>query len=130
MNETYLEEWIRKAEEDYVVAITLARKRKDVAPSATCFHCQQCVEKYLKAFLIQHRTDVPRTHDLLELHKLCTPIDPGLSMIGDLLDILNPYSVEFRYPGEVATIEEAKTAVITMKKVRRFVRNLLGVDIE
>jgi len=51
-------------------------------------------------------------------------------MIGDLLDVLNPYSVEFRCPGEVATIEEAKTAVITMKKVRRFVRNLLGVDIE
>ncbi|MBI4848150.1 MAG: HEPN domain-containing protein [Nitrospirae bacterium] len=28
-----------------------------------CFHCQQCIEKYLKAFLIYNESEPPRTHD-------------------------------------------------------------------
>jgi len=54
MSAEYLKEWIRKAEEDYVVAIALVRRRKWPTPSAVSFHCQQCAEKYLKAFLVQH----------------------------------------------------------------------------
>jgi HEPN domain-containing protein len=49
-------------------------------------------------------------------------------MIDDLLDLLNPYSVEFRYPGEETTVEEAKAAVRAMKKVRRFVQGLLTLS--
>jgi HEPN domain-containing protein len=30
-----------------------------------CFHCQQAVEKYLKAFLKELGVAVPRIHDLL-----------------------------------------------------------------
>jgi HEPN domain-containing protein len=53
MSEAYLREWTRKAEEDYIAAITLARLRKQPTPSTVSFHCQQCAEKYLKAFLVQ-----------------------------------------------------------------------------
>ena len=67
----------------------------------------------------------PKTHDLLELHRLCLSVEPAFDLIGDLLDRLNPYAVEFRYPGEETTVEEAKAAVKAMKKVRRFVRGLL-----
>ena len=126
MSETYLEEWVRKAEEDYEVALTLSRKRRHPTPSATCFHCQQCAEKYLKAFLIRHERTIARTHDLLELHRLCLAINPAFTMLGDLLDTLNPYSVEFRYPGEEASAEEAKVALKTLRQVRRFVRGLLA----
>jgi HEPN domain-containing protein len=70
MSDLYLQEWIRKAEEDYTVATTLARKRKQPTPSAVCFHCQQCAEKYLKAFLVQNAIVFRRIHDLLELHEL------------------------------------------------------------
>ncbi len=31
-------------------------------------------------------------------------------MNGDLLDDLNPFAVEFRYPGEAVTVEEVKAA--------------------
>jgi HEPN domain-containing protein len=48
MSEAYLQEWIRKAEEDYTAATVLARRRKHPTPSVVCFHCQQCAEKYLK----------------------------------------------------------------------------------
>jgi HEPN domain-containing protein len=128
MSEAYLKEWVRKAEEDYVAATALVRRRKQPTPNAVTFHCQQCVEKYLKAFLVQHEVVFPKIHDLLELHKLCLSVNPAFDLIGDLLDHLNPYSVEFRYPGEEATVDEAKAAVKAMKTARRFVRELLEIE--
>ena len=125
MSEEYLKEWVHKAEEDYIVAAALARRRKQPTPNAVAFHCQQCAEKYLKAFLVRHKVMFPKTHDLLELHRLCLSVEPAFDLIGDLLDRLNPYAVEFRYPGEETTVEEAKAAVKAMKKVRHFVRGLL-----
>jgi HEPN domain-containing protein len=125
MNEEYLQEWIRKAEEDNEAAVALARIRKRPTPNAIGFHCQQCIEKYLKAFLVLHDVDFPRIHDLLELQKMCIPINSSFERIGDLLDELNPYAVEFRYPGEEVTIDEAKAAVKAMRKARVFIRKIL-----
>ena len=48
-------------------------------------------------------------------------------MNGDLLDGLTPFAVEFRYPGEEISIEEAKLAVKTVKKVRQFIRDILDI---
>lgn len=70
----------------------------------------------------------PKTHDLLELHKRCVTINADFEQIADLLDLLNPYSVAFRYPGEEATVEESQAAVKAMKAVRRFVWTALGLD--
>jgi HEPN domain-containing protein len=128
MSEEYLKEWVRKAEEDYEVATALARRRKSPTPNAVSFHCQQCAEKYLKAYLVQHNVIFPKTHDLLELHRLCLSVDSAFSLIGDLLDLLNPYSVEFRYPGEETTVDEAEAAVKAMKEIRRFLRGVLTID--
>jgi HEPN domain-containing protein len=73
--------WIYKAEEDYRAALTLARKRKDPVPDNVCFSAQQCVEKYLKAFLVYHRKGFPKTHDLAELLKIALVVDPLLEVI-------------------------------------------------
>mgnify|MGYP000307964815 CR=1 FL=1 len=43
--------------------------------STICFHAQQAVEKYLKAFLILHDIDFPRTHDVDYLLLECRKID-------------------------------------------------------
>jgi HEPN domain-containing protein len=127
MSGEYLKEWINKAEEDYEVAVVLSRRRKRPTPNAVSFHCQQCAEKYLKAYLVQVDVKFPKTHDLLELHKLCVSVEPTYELIGDLLDSLNPYAVEYRYPGEDISVDEAKDAVKIMKEVRRFIRGLLEV---
>jgi HEPN domain-containing protein len=44
-------EWVEKAEGDWNAARQLNRVRKDPNYDGVCFHCQQCVEKYLKARL-------------------------------------------------------------------------------
>jgi HEPN domain-containing protein len=127
MTGTHFREWIDEAEEDYLAAVTLGRRRSRPTPSAAAFHCQQCAEKYLKAWLVKHGRNVPRTHDLLELHRLCVETDLRLAVLADLLDSLNPYAVEFRYPGEAAAPEEARAAIRSVTQVRRLLRRLLGI---
>ena len=118
MPEKLVKEWLTKAEEDYKTALALNRQRKLRLPNSICFHCQQCIEKYLKAFLVYNVTAPPRTHDLRKLNDVASGFDSSLNNIYDLLEQLNPYSVEFRYPGESAALKEAKEAIQAMKKVR------------
>jgi HEPN domain-containing protein len=118
-------EWTKKAEDDFEGAIDLSRRRKKPLPDLVCFHCQQCVEKYLKAFLIFHETLFPKTHDLLLLLDISKQYQPTLELQRELFEFLNPYSVQFRYPGEETTIEEAKIALVTMKKIRNIFRDIL-----
>jgi HEPN domain-containing protein len=49
-----VKEWIAKAEGDFTVACREMRARKSPNYDAACFHCQQCIEKLMKALLI-HR---------------------------------------------------------------------------
>ena len=36
-----------------------------------CFHAQQAVEKLLKAYIAAYEQPIPRTHNLIRLHKIC-----------------------------------------------------------
>jgi len=69
-------EWINKAEQDYQTATTMARKRSKPVPDVVGFHSQQCIEKYLKAFLVSKKVDFPKTHDLMELLEIANTKDP------------------------------------------------------
>ena len=115
-------DWIVKAEEDYESARTLVRKRKLNLSNAVCFHAQQCAEKYLKAFLVFHRIAFPKTHDLLDLLELAKKADPTLELLKSDLTYLEPYAVEFRYPGEFATRQEAARSVRVVLHVRTLFR--------
>ncbi len=120
-------DWVVKAEEDYEVVRALIRKRKPNVNNAVCFHAQQCAEKYLKAFLIRHRIAFPKTHDLLDLLELAKQADSTLELLRPDLAHLEPYAVEFRYPGEFATRQEAKRSVRVAARVREAFRNRLGI---
>ncbi len=119
--------WIKKAEEDYRSAIHLLDASNPL-PNSAGFHAQQCAEKYLKAFLVQNEIAPPRTHDLIRLNVLCIEKDPDFEKLYDNLDLINPFSVEFRYPGIDASLEEAEEAVEQIKFVRGFLRKKMGLD--
>lgn len=57
-------EWMRKAEEDWGVLQQLWNESGIQYPNATVFHAQQCAEKYLKAAIASFEEDPPRTHNL------------------------------------------------------------------
>jgi HEPN domain-containing protein len=108
-------------------AVVMAKKRNKPVPDIVGFHSQQCIEKYLKAFLVLRKVDFPKTHDLIELLEFANTKDPLIDIFRKDLRILNPFSVQFRYPGETATLEESGMALKTMKKIRKFFREKLGL---
>ena len=116
-------EWIIKAEQDYQTAVVMARKRKVPVPDVVGFHSQQCIEKYLKALLVLKKLDFPKTHDLLDLLAILTENEPLLDVLKPDLRILNPFSVQFRYPGESATLEESQKALAAMKHARKYLKD-------
>ncbi len=120
-------EWVQEAEADYKNARTIARRRKDRTPKSVCWLCQQCAEKYLKAFLIRHSQPFPFRHDLIELGNLCRAIDEDFRLIVTELEELNAYGPAFRYPGPTATMEDAQSALKAIKRMREFVRAKLGI---
>ena len=121
-------EWVAKAEEDYVAALYLSRRRKLSVPSIVCFHCQQCAEKYLKARLVEANVSFPKTHNLTVLLRLVLTIEPTIGNLHARLTPLNHYAVEFRYPGDESTKEEARAALANCRAVRKEIRKILGAD--
>ena len=69
-------EWIRKAESDYQLAVSLMRRRKLPVRDHVCFHVQQSAEKYVKARLEEAGLPFPRTHDIAALLQAAAPVEP------------------------------------------------------
>ncbi|MGA2798533.1 MAG: HEPN domain-containing protein [Thermoguttaceae bacterium] len=74
------------------------------------------MEKYLKALLIHHGVMPPKTHDLVLLDGLLTPVCDGWSWPLEELRFLTRAAVAFRYPGESADKEEAIEALKITRK--------------
>jgi HEPN domain-containing protein len=122
-------EWVAKAEEDFLSALDLSRRRTRPVWSVVCFHAQQSAEKYLKARLEEAGLPIPRTHDLEVLLSELLPIEPLWSALQPALQTLTDYAVEFRYPGHSAIKPQAKSALVECKIVRREARLSLGLPV-
>ncbi len=126
MNEV-TSEWVSKAEEDFHSADALLHTVEIPLASTASFHCQQCAEKYLKAFLQDHAVRFERKHDMLPLLDLCVQIDKGFEKLEADLKSLERYAVAIRYPGASASVEVAESAFDAAERVRKFIRKKLGV---
>ena len=115
-------DWVRKAESDFLAAIALSQQRKISLHDQVCFHCQQSVEKYLKARLEEAGITSPKTHDLERLLALVVTVEPLWSSLRPHLKRLTDYAGNFRYPGNEATTQEAKQAVADCRAMRKEVR--------
>jgi HEPN domain-containing protein len=119
-------EWIQKAEGDFVSALREYRARKLPNFDAAGFHAQQCIEKYLKALLQAHNIRFEKIHDLLALKELCLSFLPELEFHNDALAYLSQFAVTFRYPGESANRKQAKRALEIMKELRVILKAALN----
>jgi HEPN domain-containing protein len=92
--------WLRKAAGDLRGAeVDLAAIPPLTGDAA--FHCQQAVEKALKAFLAWHDVPFRKTHDLAEIGEQCAAIDASLDPVCRRAERLTPFAWIFRYPGDV-----------------------------
>ena len=91
--------WIQRAENDITTARYLTENMHPVPTEIVCFHCQQAAEKYLKAFLVHNDQEPPKTHDLIELAKLCSSFDESFLLLSPKCEYLVPFATRTRYPG-------------------------------
>jgi len=100
-------EWMQKAMEDREAVQILAAHVKPPF-SLVCFHCQQYVEKLIKALLTLNDIEAPYTHNLRRLIQLASPLLPRLTMLADLADLLSAHGVQSRYPDSTYHVDRAE----------------------
>jgi HEPN domain-containing protein len=88
--------WLDRARRDLRAARLLTAGD---ANAEALFHCQQAVEKALKAFLTFHERTFRKTHDLGDLTPECLAIDDSLQSAVSQAEGLTQYAWRFRYPG-------------------------------
>lgn len=95
--------WFIKAEEDLNLVLKLLKDEDaNQFTSSIGFHCQQAIEKFLKAFLIYNQKEFIRTHDLNLLRNLCSEIDSDF--------VILEFALDYRYPDDsyIPELEEVK----------------------
>ena len=118
--ENFIKEWIQKANEDLLVVNKLT-EFEIIATSAVCFHCQQAVEKFLKAFLISKGIEIRKTHNIEFLLVECSEFDSDFEKIDP--KNLSDFGVDVRYPGDMYTPSEIET--IEHKEIAFFVKKVV-----
>jgi HEPN domain-containing protein len=98
--------WLTKAEHDLTTAHLVFNHLPDYRDTVA-FHCQQAVEKLLKAYLIHLSVVFRRSHDLIYLLDLIDQPDVFTIDDYDQLARLQDYAVEIRYPNDTIFLDQA-----------------------
>ena len=128
---SYIKAWILKADNDLKNAeLVIAASESNLPYDTVCFHCQQTVEKYLKAFLIYSDIAFPLSHNLADLVELCIQVESSFSDYQRRAETLTPYAVEIRYPDDLymPTNEEAVEALTIARQIKDFVLSRMDID--
>ena len=136
------ERWMRQAQKDFDTANYLSRSEGETYYSYTCFHCQQAVEKALKAFMFARgrlqRNDL-QVHDVLTLAYRASGMDPRLRAVPDMVRFIHDYYIKARYPqyrrgnlfcgpipAEIFTQRQANEALSNAREVLQLLRQAMN----
>lgn len=113
--------WLTKAERDLASAQCLAAGPDPLYDTAV-YHCQLAAEKALKGWLTFHDLPFEKTHDLRLLVSLAVRINPRFAKYYETTELLTPYAIAFRYPGESLNPEpeEFQEALVATQELFRF----------
>ena len=121
--------WLAKARIDLLVCDSLLAQGADLW-EAVAFHCQQAAEKALKALLVWHQVEFPKTHDIQRLLDLLSTVDAEVvGLVADAAE-LTPFGVEYRYPGEYPPVERdtGRMAVTVARRVHEAAAGRVGAE--
>ncbi|MCK9422144.1 MAG: HEPN domain-containing protein [Bacteroidales bacterium] len=100
INDDIVRLWMMKAKHDldtaHLVSISLPEYDDTIA-----FHCQQVIEKTLKAYLVFLDIDFKPVHDLGYLITLIGTKDPSIDEFYDAVDEISRFAVQIRYPDTI-----------------------------
>ena len=122
-------EWFEKAQHDLKAAAYLLKMKEECPTDTVCFHAQQAVEKYFKAWMVVHDIEFPKTHDVEALVTLVPRTFRGKLTTEDQRR-LTAYATMTRYPGpyEPISMAEARHAVRLARRVQKVMRDALPKD--
>ncbi len=124
----FIGEWIDKADHDLgsakLIFLHIPKYFDTIA-----FHCQQAVEKYLKAILVFYDIDFQRTHNLVYLLDLLSRQIDIDEQTYDNAILLNEFSVQIRYPDKsiFLTKEELEISIQVAQDIRAFAIKTIGI---
>ena len=122
--------WLIKAINDYKTAEKLINlPENEIITDTLCFHCQQTVEKLLKAFLVYNKIEFQKVYTIEYLIRLCSTIDTEFEPLYEKTKNLTDYAIDIRYPDEfyIPTIEEARNAFESATFVKEFIFKKLNI---
>jgi HEPN domain-containing protein len=122
----HIKAWINKADHDLGSAKIIYLHLPDYFDTIA-FHCQQAVEKYIKAILVFREIEFERSHDLIYLLELLPDDIPVSEEKYKKAVLLNGFSVQIRYPNKIEymTNGELEEAISIAQEFRNFtIKNL------
>lgn len=124
-----IKKWIEKADHDLGSAKIIYLHLPDYFDTIA-FHCQQAVEKYVKAVLVFYKVDFLRSHDLVYLLELLSRIIEIDENKYKKAFTLNNYAVQIRYPNDIVKLskEELETAIQIAEEFQLFSLKLIGIN--
>ena len=116
---------LKKAENDLKDAKILYNSN-EASAEGICFHCQQAVEKFLKAYLVYNNKEINKTYDISELLQSCKNIDNAFSELERLnIDDITNYAVIVRYDD----IKDAEEAIAIAGHVKLFALKKININL-
>jgi HEPN domain-containing protein len=120
-------EWIKKAESDWLLEVSLTRRRRPPVRDQACFLFQQSAEKYVKARMEEAGVRIPRIHQIDQLIQMTLGTEPLWAALMPAASRISDYAVRIRYPGNEATAAEMKRCHQDAKAIRQEARTALGL---
>jgi HEPN domain-containing protein len=111
-----VEDWMFLANNDLKTSEILIKDEYPLT-NVIAFHCQQTIEKYLKAYLIEKDVPIIKTHDLIKLNGMVKEIK-DLGIDEKKLIVINEVYTESRYPGELGLLPDG---IPTDKQAKEFI---------
>lgn len=120
-------EWIAKAEDNWHGAHFFFSRRNREQFETICFYTHECVEKYLKARLVEAGLVIRKTSNLSLLLREVLQVEPSWVALRPQIRALKSYTWDITYPGRSATKAEAKQALQDCSEFRKTVRETFGL---
>ena len=106
--------WLAITDQD-IAAARICLASAPPLPAVAAYHCQQAVEKTIKALLVAAGVPFPKTHDLAALGALASPRYSALSAAIAALEPITIWGFAYRYPTEEEADAAPLPAVIVVR---------------
>ena len=102
------DKWLNYAKKDL---LTIERILEDEElTNIVAFHAQQCIEKSLKAIIVQQKNEIPRIHNLIKLYGTVRNY-VQLSFDMDIFEQINETYTDTRYPSDFGLLPDGMPSI-------------------